>query len=164
MIDNVHEAPRDTRAFTLVELLVVLMVVGILIAIAVPTFLGARTRAESRAAQATARNVLTAARVLYSDGSTYADAVTALPTIEPTYTYTAPDAPSSAVDVASVGIAGNHQELGIAVLAANGTCYLIHDVVTDAAVTYYGSTTETERCTAEQALTVISATTWSSSI
>jgi prepilin-type N-terminal cleavage/methylation domain-containing protein len=42
--------------FTLIELMVVVLIIAILIAIAVPTFLGARTRAQNRAAQSNPRN------------------------------------------------------------------------------------------------------------
>ena len=44
--------------FTLIELMVVVLIIAILIAI--PTFLGARTRAQNRAAQASLRNALVA--------------------------------------------------------------------------------------------------------
>ncbi len=151
---------RDDRGFTLVELLVVALVLGVLIVIAVPTFLSARTRADNREAQSVARNVLTAARILYADASTYGDAEAALPTIEPTYTYLAPAAPSNDVEVVSVGVTSNDQELGIAVMATSGTCYVIHDVVGVEASPFYGSTTDASLCTANHALTVTSGTTW----
>jgi type IV pilus assembly protein PilA len=46
--------------FTLIELMVVVLIITILIAIAIPTFLGARSRAQDRAAQSNLRNALTA--------------------------------------------------------------------------------------------------------
>ena len=46
---------RDYEGFSLIELMVVLLIMGILISIAIPTFLGAKGSANDRAAQANIR-------------------------------------------------------------------------------------------------------------
>jgi type IV pilus assembly protein PilA len=51
--------------------MVVVLIIGILIAIALPTFLGARKRAEHKAAQTNLRNALTAAKTYFTDNDTY---------------------------------------------------------------------------------------------
>jgi type IV pilus assembly protein PilA len=78
----------DERGFTLIELMVVVLIIAILIAIAIPTFLGARQRAQDKAAQSSLRNALTAAKTIYTDSETYADATAAaLGTTEPSLTF-----------------------------------------------------------------------------
>src|SRR5262245_34301577 len=79
---------RDQEeGFTLIELMVVVLIIAILIAIAIPTFLGARQRAQDRAAQSDLRNGLTAEKVFYTDNEAYADdagaGLTELQDIEP---------------------------------------------------------------------------------
>src|SRR3984893_13019773 len=78
---------RDEEGFTLIELMVVVLIIAILLAIAIPTFLGARTRAQDRAAQSNIRNALTGEKTFYTDQQYYgagsgAD-LTALQGIEP---------------------------------------------------------------------------------
>jgi type IV pilus assembly protein PilA len=59
------------EGFTLIELMVVVLIIAILIAIAIPTYVGARLRAQDAAAQSVLRNGLTAAKVYYVDNEEY---------------------------------------------------------------------------------------------
>lgn len=71
---SITAARRRLRAdggFTLVELLVVLIVIGILILIAVASYLGFRERAADAAAKANLRAAIPAVEAYYSNGSTY---------------------------------------------------------------------------------------------
>jgi type IV pilus assembly protein PilA len=59
------------QGFTLIELLVVIIIIGILLAIAVPSYLGFRDRANNNAAKANLRAALPSAEAYYADNGTY---------------------------------------------------------------------------------------------
>jgi type IV pilus assembly protein PilA len=59
------------EGFTLIELLVVIVIIGILLAIAVPSYLGFRNRAADSAAQANIRSAVPSAEAYYADNGNY---------------------------------------------------------------------------------------------
>ena len=61
------------EGFTLIELMVVVLIIAILLAIAIPTFLGAQNKAKDRSAQSSLRNSLTLAKSANSDLQDYSN-------------------------------------------------------------------------------------------
>lgn len=62
----------DEHGFTLIELLMVLVIIGVLLSIAVPSYLGYKDRAQRRTAAANVRTAVPDAEAYFSDKGTYA--------------------------------------------------------------------------------------------
>ena len=69
---------KNKKGFTLIELLIVIAIIGILAAIAIPQFSAYRKRAYNSAAQSDLRNAATAQEAYFVDEETYTSNVALL--------------------------------------------------------------------------------------
>ena len=150
----------DERGFTLVELMIVVLILGILVSLALPTFVGARDRAANRAAQTDLRYTLTAARAIQVGVGDYTSAnelPTGLVTMESSLCYVGGATVSVPLSAtcdsgdgdASVSVRGSTSSFGAARTSATNVCFALVD---KSGVIYFGKTGAAANCTADWAL------------
>ena len=125
----INKRLRDEEGFTLIELMVVVLIIAILIAIAIPTFLGARRRAQDRQAQSNLRNALTAEKTYYSDKQAYTATGSDLLSIESSLSYvTSGTALAKNREVKVELASGNDQVVCLTTQSASGTTFVLGDI------------------------------------
>jgi type IV pilus assembly protein PilA len=142
--------PRSDDGFTMVELIIVILVLGILVGIAVPSFLWHRHTAQDRAAQASLKYALTAARAEYIDPTSFTGLDAALMNqVEPSIKFVDESTSSTAPYMVSVLPVSDDQWMAAA-KSDSGDCFAIMDTMPGG--TSFGTVADAP-CTADHAVT-----------
>jgi len=158
--------------FTLLELMVVVAIIALLVAIALPTFNGATSAAQDHAAQANLRTALVAANTVFLSSSDQSfDSVTpaALSANEPSLRWSSSELTTGAGTVSAInGCVGSGSScqpgdpyaVGLADDAGNGRCWYAFQADNDAP--WYGASNKTgPTCDAKDAGSFASGRSWS---
>ncbi len=165
-MQRVNRKPSDRGSecgFTLVELVVTLLILGILMTIATPVFLGARSRAHDSTAKRMTIRAVKAARILATDTGNFSGVTSAtLAETEPEITWLNKGQKSTAGDEVSQDVPDVKklaQTFVAAAFSESGTCFFVQYSVTGG--TEYGTLTnvKSNKCKANGIKNVVLSTT-----
>jgi type IV pilus assembly protein PilA len=130
--NTIADEEGTESGFTLIELMVVLLIMAILLAIAIPTFLGVKGGAQDRAAQSNLTNGLLSAKALYTSQGTYpvaASFTATMATQEPELVFTTATVTTTPSNQISFDISADGNQVILVDYSPNnsGTCWALSD-------------------------------------
>ncbi|MGH2785272.1 MAG: type II secretion system protein, partial [Actinomycetota bacterium] len=134
---------REDEGFTLIELMVVVLIIAILIAIAIPTFLGAWKRAQDKQAQSNIRIALGTEETVYTDNQQYTSTVATLQGEEGSLVWKTGlgvVVEGAKREVAVEAVEGASQGVVLKSWSASGTLFCLLDIQSTLAAAFYGQT------------------------
>jgi len=138
VLKHIQERRRDEEGFTLIELMVVVLIMGILMAIAIPTFLSTRGSANDASAKSNATNAYTNEKSYYASNQVFVGGSAALDDTLPWGT--------AAGDVQAYSLTFNSVANSAVIVEAfskSSNCFYIEDIEENSAayIGYYSANT-----------------------